>query len=687
MNKKPPSAARKTTTTRRPVSVSARTSPADDLRSALRALVPAAFPGGEFRPDELAKILSTPTHPDAASDAGGRGGWGGWGGWEGDDGNRYRFDWAGRREAFARHAGRASGTLAPDLRRSADFFAARNVYIEAENLEALKILSRAYAGRVKMIYIDPPYNTGNDFVYNDKFAVGGREYMAAAGMLDGRGRAKSARAREEVRMMNGHKHSAWLTMMWPRLMAARSLLADDGVIFVSIDDNEVHHLRLLMNMVFGEENFVANFVVQSNSSGAKFGLTAVLHEFVLCYAKNRDEVGALSLPLGEKTLAQFEGEDGGKKYRLIPLLKSGAGWRKEDRPKMHYPLYVNPDNGKVSVDSEDGFSVKVVPVRPSTGEDGRWTWGIDRARKDSNLLAAQAGKGGWRIFRKDFLEEDNGDRKRSKIATILQESDFFYTRGIEELKSLLGDGEIFPLPKPVPLIKRLIQSATGKGDIVLDFFSGSATTAHAVMELNAEDGGERRFVSVQWPEATPENSLARRKGYKTIAAIGRERLIRAGKKIRESANGNMFAAESDVGFRYFRWSESAVAKWPPVPESADAEEWTRLVESRKKLAADAEPLSVLTEAMLREGWPLCARIEEKTAEVPGDDGETIPCRVFHVTTPENPQGFHFCPEPSVPIKIGRALGMGRDDLLICREDAVDDDVATTIVRRHRLKVI
>ena len=648
MNKKPPSAARKTTTTRRPVSVSARTSPADDLRSALRALVPAAFPGGDFRPDELAKILSAPTHPDAASDAGGRGGWGGWGGWEGDDGVRYRFDWAGRREAFARHAGRASGTLAPDLRRSADFFAARNVYIEAENLEALKILSRAYAGRVKMIYIDPPYNTGNDFVYNDKFAVGSREYMAAAGMLDGRGRAKSARAREEVRMMNGHKHSAWLTMMWPRLMAARSLLADDGVIFVSIDDNEVHHLRLVMNMVFGEENFIGDLVVVRSEGGGMAKHIVKGHDYVLAFAKRLENFAPL------KRDKDIRGK--------IVKVGDAEYWLEEDWLRKKFGEW-----GTCHYEEIVQFK----------GEDKKRE--IDAGIASGKYRLVPKKNGLHSVAR---LRKVDGDG--SKFYSILKHLN---ANGIRDLQSL-GMADYFPFPKPVSLAKELIKGATfdslTKDDIILDFFSGSATTAHAVMELNAEDGGKRRCLSVQFPEPTLEESPARKAGFRTIADIGRERLIRAGKKIRESQNGKMFAAKTDTGFRFLRWTESALGLWPIMTPKDGDKKWMEAMEMRRKLLANAEPLSLLTEVMLREGCPLCARIEEISAKDP--DGKMPPSRVFRVTDPESGMQFYFCPEPAFPLKIGDALGLGRDDLFICREDAMTDSVAATISRRHRLRV-
>ena len=627
-------------------------SPAEQIRDAVRKILPAAFREGEVQAERVLQVLGAEQNPD-----------------------RYRFEWAGKNKALHLAAAPPAGTLAPDTRRSRDFFATRNVYIEAENLEALKIISRAYAGRVKMIYIDPPYNTGNDFVYNDKFAVGSREYMAAAGMLDKKGRASRA-ARAEVRNLNGHKHSAWLSMMWPRLMLAHGTLAQNGVIFISIDDNEVHHLRLVMNEIFGEENFVAQMVRQ----GVRGGMGSVEgiksgHDYVLAYAKDDSELrlGGIALEAAPLNLRDEKGE-----YRKgRELNKWGAGSRREDSPTMWFPV---PGPG----------GEEVYPIR-NDGVEGRWRWG-----KKKMLDAVAAGEvifekrtdGTYIVYEKVRTEEP-GEKAHS---ALLLESGHTNAAGTAALKDIFDGKALLDYPKPPELIKTLVKIAGVKdGDIVMDFFSGSATTAHAVMSLNAEDGGKRRCVSVQFPEPTPAKSPARAAGFRNIAEIGRERLIRAGKQIRESANGNIFAHEVDVGFRYFRWSEDPTRKWPRLPPDTDKEEWMRMMETRRKLTAKADPLLLLTGAMLNSCYPLCANIEEKTVKVPdpveGDKGRTVSCKVFHVTTPRFSQGFYFCPEQSVPVRIGRELNMRQEDLLVCHDDALDDSAAVTISRRHRLRVV
>ena len=620
-------------------------SPAEQIRDAVRKILPAAFREGEVQAERVLQVLGAEQNPD-----------------------RYRFEWAGKNKALHLAAAPPAGTLAPDTRRSRDFFATRNVYIEAENLEALKIISDAYAERVKMIYIDPPYNTGNDFVYNDKFAVGSREYMAAAGMLDKRGKATAA-AKLEVRKLNGHKHSTWLSMIYPRLMHAYSLLADDGVIFISASDDEVHHLRLLMNDVFGETNFAGDIIWNSTKSRTGTALLSVSHTHNLVYFKsmehfveNRHE---FRLPETGEGFSNPDKDPRGP-WKADPF--QVGGWR----PNQQYEI-VNPKTGK--------------KYRPNEGSS--WKNDLKKFRElvaDGRIVFGASGEAGPQ--RKRFLSEA---LKRGRVANTIWDDVDTTTNATRDQKALFGK-VIFDNPKPTALIKKfLLLGAPNKDAVVMDFFSGSATTAHAVMELNAEDGGKRRCVSVQFPEPTPEKSPAYKAGFKSIADIGRERLIRAGKQIRESANGNIFAHEVDVGFRYFRWSESPAQKWPDVSSDIGKEELLRMTEARRKLTAKADPLLLLTDAMLRLCYPLCADIEEKKVEVPdpvpGDKNRTVSCRVFHVTNPRLPRGFYFCPEQTVPIRIGRELDLLPEDLLVCREDALDDSTAITITRRHQLQVV
>ena len=631
----------------------------------LRGHIPWAFgEKGEFKPDEVAAALRGMNLHSA------------------DRGARYRFDWAGSQNAFAALYAPVAAALAPRRDLSRNFDDTANLFIRGDNLEAMKILRNGCAGRVKMIYIDPPYNTGGDFVYKDNFRDPLVQYLRETGQVDETGKAVRAAARAEERKANGRKHSNWMSMMLPRLFVAREFLSDDGVMFISIDDNEVHHLRMLMNILFGENNFVGNFIVRSNSSGAKFGLTAVLHEFVLCYAKNRDSVGALSLPLSDKALAEFKGngEDGGR-YRLIPLLKSGRGWRKQDRPKMHYPLFVNPDNGRVSAVPAEGFGVEVKPIRPTTGEDGRWTWNQERAKKFcSELLVATAGKSRrgavvWRVFRKDFLKTKTGEQKKSKIATILDGSDFFYTKGDEEIKALLGSGEFFPLPKPTPLVKHLAMAATKRDSIVMDFFAGSGTTAHAIMQLNADDKGARQCISVQLPEPTSEKSAAREAEFFTVADICEKRLRLAGDEVRKSKNGK----EVDTGFRVFELSQSAFRPWRGTELGGTDSEAVQKWRAEQKLAletlpqkADAE--SLIFELMAEEGYPLTSAVEELRA------GRNRVWRITHADAALAAEGMilHVCLDAELADDLHLRLGLRRGSRFVVRDRSLSDSQAMTL---------
>ena len=639
-------------------------SPAEQIRDAVRKILPAAFREGEVQAERVLQVLGAEQNPD-----------------------RYRFEWAGKNKALHLAAAPPAGTLAPDTRRSRDFFATRNVYIEAENLEALKIISDAYAERVKMIYIDPPYNTGNDFVYNDKFAVGSREYMAAAGMLDKNGKASRA-ARAEVRNLNGHKHSAWLSMMWPRLMLAHGTLAQNGVIFISIDDNEVHHLRLVMNEIFGEENFVALLPTVMNLKGNQDQFAfAGTHEYTMVFAKSQDNLALGQFEVDDEAFAEWEQDEGGFYRRGANLKGTGVNAPREKRPHLHFPLYVRKVSGRLVVGTERRGKSDVEIFPTTDGREMSWRWQRKKfEREPHNVIVERVNGSGYAIYKKQRPEA--GDLPSKKPKTLFYKPQYSSGNGTQQLRELFGVERIHDNPKPLDLIKDFVRIGMGKDDIVMDFFSGSATTAHAVMALNAEDGGKRRCVSVQFPEPTPEKSPAHKAGFKSIADIGRERLIRAGKQIRDSANGNIFAREVDVGFRYFRWSESPVRKWH-APSGIDKKELLRMTEARRALDAKADPFLLLTGAMLRLCYPLCAGIEEKTVEVPdpvpGDKKRTVSCRMFHVTTPQSPRGFHFCPERTIPIRIG--WNLDEKDVLVCREDALDASAAITIARRHRLQVI
>ncbi len=452
----------------------------------------------------------------------------------------FGFHWVGKQAAKRAAAEPTRQTLRPVVEDSVDWNTTENLYIEGDNLEVLKLLQRAYLGKVKMIYIDPPYNTGNDFVYEDDFAMSREEMDETMGNLDEDGN----RLRRNLDS-NPRYHSDWCSMMYSRLLVARTLLANDGVIFISIDDNEVHHLRKICDEVFGARNLVAEIPWQSRSSIQNDTDFSVNHEYILVYAQNRR-----------------------KENRRLKESNKSIWYNRDSFVCSPIPLnmskFENPDNdprGPWKADPFDAPNIRpnlTYPItNPNTGEQhlpprGR-CWRTDstqysNALKEGRILFGKNGTGRpqLKVFyeeKKDFGSVDNSWFSAERIGTS--------TQGTKEQIKLFGGFAPFDTPKPLSLIYKILKLANLRKDsLILDFFSGSATTAHAVMQLNAEDGGKRKYICVQLPEKTPEGSEARKAGYDTICEIGKERIRRAGKKIKEEKPE--VAETLDTGFRVLR---------------------------------------------------------------------------------------------------------------------------------------
>lgn len=518
-----------------------------------------------------------------------------------DKDEKYGLSWKGKSGVFAKIQEKTVSTLHPQPEESVDWDTTQNMFIEGDNLEALKVLHKAYYGKIKMIYIDPPYNTGNDFVYNDDFAKTRREQALEEGAIDDEGNV----TRDDGLRVNtgGHKHSNWLDMMYPRLFLARNLLRQDGVIFVSIDDNEVHNLRLMMNEIFGEENFVAQVIVKSNPRGRQSDKTfATMHEYVLVYARNSTEADIKGHSLTTEQVSEYKYVDGdGARHRLLGLRQRGVASLRTDRPDMFFPLYVNPVALTVSLESSEG-SIEVLP-RKSNGVDGRWMWGKTRTARDINLLVPKliAGRNEWDIFVRDYLEKDGSERTR-KSKTIWDEKELNYQNGTTEVKHLFDSVAYFDYPKPVELMKRVIELATQDDDTVLDFFSGSGTLAHATETLNAEDGGRRKWIMVQLPELVDEKTEAQKAGYKTIAEIARERIRRAGTKISEDFAGKIAEREVplDRGFRSYILGDSNFKKWNELMRDP-GEIRQATIDNLDPLEENTKDEDLLTEILLKRG--------------------------------------------------------------------------------------
>lgn len=419
---------------------------------------------------------------------------------------RYVLNWAGKSEAFKVLQTPSSKTLVPVKDESVNFDETENIFIEGENLEVLKVLQKSYFGKVKMIYIDPPYNTGNDsFIYPDKFSETKNEYQRRVGDKDEEGYMTKDGMFRKNSKENGQYHSNWLNMMMPRLYLAKNLLRQDGVIFISIDDNEVHNLRLLMNEIFGEENFICEFIWKSKSGGANDSkFIAVDHEYILCYAKHADYLN-FNLDKNATVTTSYNLEDEKGKYALDRLDKQSLGYIES----LDFPI-TDPEGRVYSVHHKN----------PNT-KVARWRWSKETVKERYSEL----------VFKDEFVYTKNYQKEGSIPRSLLLEDRFGRTRTGKTDFTSLFDAAYFTAPKPPKLISFLTDISTNSGDLIVDFFAGSGTTAQAIYELNKEDKANRKFICVQLPELCEENSDAVRAGFKTIADISKERVRRASQKV------------------------------------------------------------------------------------------------------------------------------------------------------------
>jgi len=520
---------------------------------------------------------------------------------------RYQFTWPDKRAAIRLANTPTSKTLRPCRAESVDFDTTQNLYIEGDNLDVLKALRETYLDKVKMIYIDPPYNTGNDFVYNDDFAQSRDEFEETSGLFDEEGN-QTIDPMQRNTESNGRFHTDWLNMIYPRLKVARDLLSDDGVIFISIDDNEVENLRKVCDEIFGEDNCICQFVWK-NKYGAGGGTNSVayIHEYILAYSKRKIET--ITCELSDELKSAYNKTDekfalrGG--YTTQPLASTSKGERKNLMYEIHH-------NGEI--------------ITPPAG--GRWIWSkekFDAAYQNNEIVINKTGDG-YSVRFKQYLKDENGNiRKGTQLSMI---TNIFNQEGSKQFSNLLNDKRIFDFPKPVNLILSLIKlninGNDGKNDVILDFFSGSATTAHAVMQLNAEDGGNRKFIMVQLPEKTDEKSEAYKAGYKNICEIGKERIRRAGQKIKEENKDKEGIEKLDTGFRVLKLDSSNMEEVYYTPQ-----EFTMQSLFSENVKADRTGEDLLFQVMLDLGIELSAKIE--TRQIAGktvhlvDDNYMVAC--------------------------------------------------------------
>lgn len=551
-----------------------------------------------------------------------------------EGGESYQFTWVGKRAAKAEAARPTDKTLRPVVEDSVDWNNTKNLYIEGDNLEVLKLLQKSYMGGVKMIYIDPPYNTGNDFVYNDDFARTEAEEDLEAGNVDELG----LRYRKNTDS-NGKFHSDWCSMIYSRLLVARSLLTEDGVIFISIDDNEVRNLRNICDEVFGEGNFVATLNWRRSGGRQDSKFYAIIHEYIICYAKDIS-----SFEAGEeiKTGEIYPKFDKQKQryYKTQLLRKWGSNSLRENRPNLYYPIKgpngedVYPIIYQEAEKSDLGF-VKI---------QGCWRHSasnLAKAGEEGRIEFVKNKWNEWVAYEKIFAPLE-GEENTKKYSTWIDD----VSNGTTLIKNLFSKS-VFDYSKSPELLIRFLRMANLKNeDVCLDFFSGSSTTAHAVMQLNAKDGGNRKFIMVQLPEETPEDSEARKAGYKTIPEIAKERIRRAGKKIKEESP--LTTQNLDTGFRVFRLDESNYLEVKKSPKEYDQDMLGLFVDNIK---ADRTDLDLLFGSML--AWGVQLDMPMTTEQVDG-------CTVYTVN---------------------------EGDLVACFSDPITDKVIQTMADKMPLRIL
>lgn len=629
----------------------------EDRLRILKQALPEAFTDGKINFDTLKELLG-----EAVAD---------------DEQDEYfGLSWTGKREARKLAGMPSKGTLVPVKGKGLHEDTTENIFIEGDNLEVLKLLHKSYYGKIKMIYIDPPYNTGNDFIYKDDYKMPLESYLQRSGQMNELDEMLTSNPKS-----SGRFHSDWLNMLYPRLRIAMDLLRDDGVIFVSIDDNEVHNLRQMMGELFGEENYISTVSVVSNWKGRsddKYIATA--HEYLVVFQKGN--FVTLGLPLPPEYLSEYtERDEKSNPYRLLGLRKRGAGAKREDRPNMFYPFFANEKSGRVSLVKSDEFNIEIYP-KLSDGSDGRWRWGKDTSEERINELFARKVSGTDRldVFQIDYAEVD-GEARRIKPKSVWNDKNISGEAGTLEYKSLMGKIN-FSNPKSVDLLKTCLVQSIQDDDIVLDFFSGSGTTAQAVMELNVEDGGTRKFICVQIDDKINEDTEAYKAGFRTISEITAERIRRASKKIEKELDAGLpLEQKPDLGFKFYRLERSNFKAWSDY-QGTNLDELRGLLQEQvsTSFVPDATKEAILTEILLLEGFPLDSDISQ--------DESFERNAVWRVSSEFSEHRLFVTLDDEIwEETISTAEELVANDIFICLDKALSDESKIRMSDVCRLKVI
>ena len=609
----------------------------------LKALFPEAFSEGRVQLNVLSDLLGEYVETDP---------------------ERYHLSWSGKANARREAQKTSNGTLRPCKEESVDWDTTQNLYLEGDNLEVLKLLQKSYHGKVKMIYIDPPYNTGKDVVYKDNYNDNLASYLEQTQQVDEAGRRVSTNSESD-----GRYHSNWLNMMYPRLKLARNLLTDDGVIFSSIDDNEVENLKKVCIEIYGEENF-RGLIVRTTGTPTGLGNKGLVNEFdyILCFSKSElFAFNGLELTIDDEKIYDKVDNDGSK-YLVRPLRKTGGEDRREDRPSMYY-----------EIESPDGDSV--YPIGPM-GYESRWRCSKSTydELKLNNRIEWQKTDKGWTPYQKFSLEG------RTKQPSNLWDELEGNKKATREIKEIL-EGKIFDYPKPVDLLKKCLKISSSSNDIILDFFSGSSTTAHAVIELNAKDNGNRKFIMVQLPELIDEKSEVNNARYTTIAEIGKERIRRVITKIKAEQEAkkqqsqltlNLDGGEEqvevplDLGFKVFKLDSSNIQTWEPDYNDLEKTLWNSVHNIKQERTEE----DVLYEVLLKYGLDLTLPIEKQSFD--GKDVYTVGAGALFV-----------CLADGVTTKVAEYIGTKKQELkpAVCRVVFKDNGFATDVDKTNVMQTL
>lgn len=556
-----------------------------ELAAKLQELVPEAIADGKVDTQKLKELLDEDTA---------------------DDSERFGLFWPGKKRAMRAAQEPTTATLKPAKDESKDWDTTENLFIEGDNLEVLKVLQKHYHNKIKMIYIDPPYNTGKDFVYPDNYKEGLASYLEFTNQIDSEGRKLSTNSDTD-----GRYHSNWLNMMYPRLKLARNLLTDDGVIFVSIDDNEQDNFKKIANEIFGESNFVAELPTIMNLKGNndQFGFAGT-HEYTLVYARNIQKLTLNEFSVDEDAQQDWIEDEKGFYKKGANLKATGVNAPREKRPNLFFPLYINEEL-KVSLERKDGFK-EVLPI--TDGKEMSWRWSKNKFSENlDDLIVTRVGVD-FSIYKKQ--RPALGDLPTAKPKSIFYKPEYSSGNGTSAVKSLFNGEKHFDNPKPVQLLQDFLQIGSSADGIVMDLFAGSGTIAHAVYLQNALDGGNRKYIQIQLPEPINDNTSAYTAGFRTVADIAIERTKRAAEKIRNDFEHNISTRtqEFDAGFKVFKLADSNFTKWRTDSDVDKDSLQQHLLDIRESSNDAASEEDLLTEVLLKQGISLTAPLKHTDIE-------------------------------------------------------------------------